>query len=69
MLDALLEFLFFHINGTYLRQIKGTAFETKFGVVGRNFVVAYVEIKMFAFFHNYIHKILLTFLYVTTFGF
>ena len=41
---------------------------TKFAVVGCNLVVVYEE-KCLRYLHNYVYKILSTFLYVTTFGF
>ena len=67
-LSIILEFNYFYINGIYIHQIKGTAMGTKFAVVGSNLVVAYEEVKLH-YYHNYIHKISLTFLYVTTFHF
>ena len=47
-LSIILEFNYFYINGIYVHQIKGTAMGTKFAVIGKNLVVAYEEIKMFA---------------------
>ena len=45
-LSIILEFNYFYIYGTYIHQIKGTAMETKFAVVGSNLVVACKETKM-----------------------
>ena len=47
-LSIILEFNYFYIYGTYIHQIKGTAMETKFAVVGSNLVVACKETKMTA---------------------
>ena len=35
----ILEFSYFHINGIYIHQIKGTAMGTKFAVVDSNVVI------------------------------
>ena len=43
-----LEFNYFYITGIYVHQIKQTAMENKFDVVGSNLVVAYEEIKILA---------------------
>ena len=46
-LSIILESNYFHKNGIYIHQIKGTAMRTKFAVDGSNLVVADKEIKMF----------------------
>ena len=43
-----MKFNYFYINKSFFHQIKGTAIETKFSVVGNNLVVAYIKIKLFA---------------------
>ena len=68
-LSIILEFNYFYINGIYIYQIKGTAMKTEFAVVGSNLVISYKKIKSLQYFCSCIHKILLTFLYVTTFSF
>ena len=47
-LPIILKFNYFYINKSFTQQIKETAMETKFSVVGSNLVVAYKQIKLFA---------------------
>ena len=47
-LSIILEFIYFYINNHFYHQIKGTAMETNFAVVGSNLMVVYFEEKMFA---------------------
>ena len=47
-LSIISEFNYFYINNYLYHQIKGTAMETIFAVVGSNLTVAYFEEKMFA---------------------
>ena len=48
-LSITLKFNYFYIDKSFFHQTKGTAMGAKFAVVGSNLVVAYKEIRLFAF--------------------
>ena len=68
-LSIILKFNYFNIHKSFFLQIKETEMGTNFAVVGSILVVAYKEIRLFALYLKYTHKILLIFYCVTTLDF